>query len=92
MHVIPSVIQLSGTPTGNGPPATATRNTDTNVIVKNGETIVIGGLIHDSESNYVYKVPLLGDIPLLGYLFKKKSVSRSRVELLIFVTPKIIED
>jgi type IV pilus assembly protein PilQ len=40
----------------------------------------------------VYKVPLLGDIPVLGYLFKKKSVSRSRMELLIFVTPRVIED
>jgi type IV pilus assembly protein PilQ len=92
MHVAPSVVQLSGTPDGVSPPPTATRSTDTNVIVKDGETIVIGGLIHDTQSDTVYKVPLLGDIPVLGYLFKKKSVSRSRMELLIFVTPRVIED
>ncbi len=92
MHLIPSVIQLSGIPTGIAPPPTATRNTDTNVVVKDGETIVIGGLIQDTQSDDVYKVPVLGDIPLLGALFRKKSVSRSRKELLIFVTPKLIED
>ncbi|MEI7529569.1 MAG: type II secretion system protein GspD, partial [Elusimicrobiota bacterium] len=64
----------------------------TNVIVKNGETIVIGGLIHDTQSDTVFKIPLLGDIPLLGWLFRKKSVTRSRMELLIFVTPRIMED
>jgi len=92
MHLVPSVIQLSGVPNGVAPPPTATRNTDTNVIVRNGETIVIGGLIQDSQADTVYKVPLLGDIPLLGWLFKKKSTSRSRKELLIFVTPRVLED
>jgi type IV pilus assembly protein PilQ len=91
MHVLPSVVQLSGTPDGVSPPPTATRSTDTNVIVKDGETIVIGGLIHDTQSDDVYKVPILGDIPILGYLFKKKSTSRQRMELLIFVTPRVIE-
>ncbi|MCX5791817.1 MAG: AMIN domain-containing protein [Elusimicrobia bacterium] len=92
MHLLPSVIQLSGIPNGIAPPPTATRNTDTNVIVKNGETIVIGGLIQDTQSEEIYKVPVLGDIPLLGVVFRKKSVVRSRKELLIFVTPKTIED
>ena len=92
MHVIPSVIQLSALPNGVAPPPTATRSTDTNVIVRDGETIVIGGLIHDTQSEAVYKVPFLGDIPLLGILFKKKSLTRTRMELLIFVTPKVIED
>lgn len=92
MHVAPEVKQLSSVPNGIAPPATATRKTDTNVIVNNGETIVIGGLIHDTKTDYVYKVPLLGDIPLLGALFRKKSIARTRLELLIFVTPKIMED
>ena len=92
MHLIPQVIQLSGVPNGIAPPPTATRGTDTNVIVKNGETIVIGGLIQDIQGDEVFKVPLLGDIPLIGLLFRKKSISRSRKELLIFVTPRIIED
>lgn len=91
MHLSPSVSQASGG-TATTPPNTNTRSTDTNVIVKNGETIVIGGMIRDSQSEDVYKVPILGDIPLLGILFRKKSTARKRLELLIFVTPKIIED
>ena len=91
MKVSPSVSQLSQAVLFTAP-SVDTRSTDTNVIVRDGETIVIGGLIHDSQSDVVYKVPVLGDIPLLGSLFRKKSVSRSRMELLIFVTPKIIED
>lgn len=92
MRVNPSVSQPSPVITPvSGAPGIDTRSADTNVIVQDGETIVIGGLIHDTQSDYVFKVPLLGDIPLLGYLFRKKSVTRSRMELLIFVTPKIIQ-
>ena len=93
MKINPKVSQLSTTiPQAlGGAPGVDTRSADTNVIVRDGETIVIGGLIHDAQSEVVYKVPLLGDIPLLGYLFRKKSMSRSRMELIIFVTPRIIE-
>ena len=91
MKINPSVSQPSAV-AGITAPSVDTRSADTNVIVKNGETIVIGGLIHDTQSDDVYKVPFFGDIPLLGALFRKKSVSRKRLELLIFVTPKIIED
>lgn len=94
MKINPSISQVSQTitPVTGGAPGVDTRSADTNVIVKNGETIVIGGLISDTQSEAVFKVPILGDIPLLGYLFKKKSMSRTRMELLIFVTPKILED
>ncbi|MDP2865956.1 MAG: AMIN domain-containing protein [Elusimicrobiota bacterium] len=91
MHLSPKVSQASGG-SSTTPPNTNTRSTDTNVIVRDGETIVIGGLIRDSQSDDVYKVPILGDIPLLGMLFRKKSVARKRLELLIFVTPRILED
>ncbi|MCM2267169.1 MAG: type IV pilus secretin PilQ [Elusimicrobiales bacterium] len=94
MKINPSISQPSATitPVAGGAPGIDTRSADTNVIVKNGETIVIGGLISDTQSEAVFKVPILGDIPLLGYLFKKKSMSRTRMELLIFVTPRIMED
>ncbi len=62
----------------------------TQVLVENGETIVIGGIYQESSSNTVTKVPLLGDLPLLGNLFKKKSNVKNRTELIIFLTPKII--
>lgn len=94
MKINPTVSQPSATvaSVAGGAPGIDTRSADTNVIVRNGETIVIGGLIHDTQSEAVFKVPILGDIPLLGYLFKKKSMSRTRMELLIFVTPRILED
>jgi type II secretion system protein D len=94
MKINPSISQVSPsiTPVAGGAPGIDTRSADTNVIVRDGETIVIGGLISDTQAESVFKVPILGDIPLIGYLFKKKSMTRTRMELLIFVTPKILED
>ena len=77
---------------GSVVPALKTRWADTSLYVKKGGTIVIGGLIQDTQTEDVYKVPLLGDIPLLGAVFRKKTTVRSRKELLIFVTPRTIED
>lgn len=85
-QVSPTVAAVAG-----GAPGIDTRSVDTSVIVKDRETIVIGGLIHDFKSEGEFKVPLLGDLPLLGWLFKKKTQIRERRELLIFVTPKIIK-
>ncbi len=94
MKINPSISQVSPTitPVAGGAPGIDTRSADTNVIVRDGETIVIGGLISDTQAESVFKVPILGDIPLIGYLFKKKSMTRTRMELLIFVTPRIMED
>ena len=91
----PNVSQPSVTVAGNaatGAPAIDSRIAQTTVLVRDGETIVIGGLIHDSVTNQIAKVPILGDIPILGWLFKSKNVVRTRDELLIFVTPKILAD
>lgn len=90
MRITPKVSKPSQTAQFQ-PPSIDERTANTTVVVDDGETIVIGGLIHDSESEYLYKVPVLGDIPILGYLFKKKSKERNRMELLIFVTPKILD-
>ncbi|MEB3753209.1 type IV pilus secretin PilQ [Acinetobacter sp. MD2(2019)] len=64
----------------------------TNVLVADGETIVLGGLYEDEVTNSVKKVPVLGDIPVLGNLFKNSQRSDSKRELLIFITPRIIDD
>jgi len=64
----------------------------TKVLVENGGTVVIGGVYKQSDSTVVNKVPLLGDIPVLGYLFKSKGVSTTKSELLVFLTPKILQD
>jgi len=70
--------------------ALATRSIKTNVNVNNGDTAVIGGLIRDEETENTRKVPLLGDLPLIGWLFKGKEVTKSKLNMVVFLTPKII--
>jgi general secretion pathway protein D len=72
-------------------PNFTTRNLSTSVMVKNGETVVLGGLIKEVNTVVKTKVPILGDIPLLGSLFKKSTDSKERRNLLIFVTASIME-
>jgi len=72
-------------------PTTLKRTAKTTVVVKSGETVVIGGMIQDDSDKGTGKVPLLGDIPLLGWLFKTRSTSNTRTNLFIFITPRIIE-
>lgn len=69
-----------------------TKNVQTEVLVDNGGTVVIGGIYMQDDSNTVTKVPLLGDIPLLGYMFRKTDKSTNRNELLVFLTPRIVTD
>jgi type IV pilus assembly protein PilQ len=71
-------------------PAIDTKNVQTQVLVDNGGTVVLGGIFEQQERNTVTKVPLLGDIPIIGYLFKTTSVQSDRSELLIFITPRIV--
>lgn len=94
LKVKPSVSQPSATvaPVAGGAIGVDTRSADTTVMIRDGETIVIGGLITDRLEEGLFKVPLFGDIPILGWLFKKKTSTRKRAELLIFVTPRIMED
>jgi len=68
----------------------AKRMVKTNIVVPNGDTAVIGGLMKENETVLQKKVPLLGDIPVLGWLFKSSEVSKEKVNMLIFITPKII--
>lgn len=71
------------------PPTINTRSISSTVIVKEGETIVIGGLIQESETEIKTKVPILGSIPLLGGLFSSTTKSKRKAELIIYVTPHI---
>lgn len=66
------------------------RSIKTSVSVENQDTVVLGGLMRDEESHTETKVPFLGDIPVLGWLFKSRSVVRKKINLLVFLTPKII--
>lgn len=69
-----------------------TQHVQTKVMVENGGTVVLGGIYQQSEANNESKVPLLGDLPIVGYLFKTTARSTSKTELLVFITPKIIAE
>lgn len=69
-----------------------TKHVRTQVLVENGGTVVIGGIFTQNERDDVTKVPFLGDIPYVGNLFKTKTRSTSKTELLVFITPKVITD
>jgi len=69
----------------------STRSANTRVAVMNGQTIVIGGLIKDKVNKIVKQVPLLGDVPLVGNLFKRTDTSKEKIELLIFLTPYVAQ-
>lgn len=71
-------------------PRITTREADTTVRVKEGETIVIGGLIKQQDDRTKSKVPLLGDLPILGLLFSNRSKDQTQTELAVFITPKIL--
>lgn len=68
-----------------------TKRIKTQTLLENGETVVIGGIYSQEESQAVSKVPFLGDLPVLGHLFKKRTSRNNRSELLIFLTPRIID-
>lgn len=70
----------------------ATSRIETHVMIPSGNTLVMGGLISDSTQNGYTKVPILGDIPVLGWAFRRESKERSNANLIIFVTPTIIEE
>ncbi|HET7369363.1 MAG TPA: type IV pilus secretin PilQ [Gammaproteobacteria bacterium] len=76
--------------TGGTVPSIDTREVKTQVLVDNGDTVVLGGIYETSRTQSVSKVPLLGDIPLLGFLFRTTTTGQHKKELLIFVTPKIL--
>ncbi len=75
-----------------GLPTTLKRTAKTTIMIKDNQTIVIGGLMGDSSTSSNYQVPLLGDIPLLGWLFKSKGQRREKTNLYIFITPHVIEN
>lgn len=65
---------------------------NTNVLVNNGETVVLGGIFEQENLNKQTKVPFLGDLPYVGKLFRRESKQDNKRELLIFITPRIVND
>ncbi len=87
---VSSVVDTIVTPSAG--PTTNKRAVETTVLVDDGQIVVIGGLIQDSVKDGVEKVPLLGDIPLLGALFQYKTRSRSKTNLMVFLRPVVVRD
>ena len=87
-----SVGQILPSATGGSVPSIDTRNVTTQVLVNDGQTVVLGGILETERRDTVNKVPFLGDVPGLGVLFRSKSKTDNKDELLIFVTPKILRE
>jgi type IV pilus assembly protein PilQ len=75
-----------------GIPTITKRNANAELVVNNGETVVLGGILTKSQGESEAGVPLLSQIPLIGWLFKKKSKFETQAELMIFITPTIVNE
>ena len=92
LQIFTEIIKLKDPDAVTDTPTTFKRTADTTVIVQDQETVVIGGIIGDDILENIFKVPVLGDIPLLGWLFKTHTTSRERTNLYIFLTPRIVRN
>jgi general secretion pathway protein D len=88
---ISSVVDTLVTPSGNEIPIIDTSTAETTVLVKDGSTIVIGGLRSEEEALAQENIPFLGKLPLIGFLFGNKTADSTRTELLVMITPTIVE-
>ncbi|GBC91849.1 Type II secretion system protein D [bacterium HR15] len=94
LQIRPEVSVITGflqVPGGGSLPQLARRNAETTIRLNNGETLVIGGLIRESDIKTIQKVPLLGDLPFFGYLFRKTNTQRDRSEVVITLTVRVME-
>jgi general secretion pathway protein D len=88
-----SITSQTGPAQGAGaPPPTSIQTATTTITTKNGETIVIGGLVRELSQDIVNGIPLLSSLPIIGTLFQEREKTNRKVELIIFITPTILED
>ncbi len=78
--------------TFGGAPAIDTNQIATQVLVDDGDTVVLGGILTTEQVRQLFKTPMLGDLPMLGHLFRYTENSSDQVELLVFITPRILDD
>lgn len=90
LKVHPSVKKILGFNAELNAPILASREAETAVLIKDGQTMVIGGLMKDDRSMNQSKIPLLGDLPLIGALFRSRGRTKEKTELLVFITPRVI--
>jgi general secretion pathway protein D len=89
--VLSSTVDANGRVTTQPAPRTSSRITDTTVSVQDGEAVILGGLMRDSKTINVNKIPLLSDIPLLGHLFRSTNSNTIKTELMIFLIPHVVD-
>ncbi|MEQ1664734.1 MAG: secretin N-terminal domain-containing protein, partial [Bdellovibrionales bacterium] len=97
MKIDQKILQLSNNLSAGGdisktPLSYSTRTIETNIVVNSNDTAILGGLMEDVERESISKVPVLGDIPIIGWLFKSKRLEKQKKNLLIFITPKIVRN
>ncbi len=94
MHVLPEISTMTGdsVPISENvsAPVFAKRSAETHVIIPDGKTVAIGGLMQDNNTESVSKIPILGDIPLIGALFRRTKTEKAKTELIIFLTPYVV--
>jgi len=91
-QVVNSLIEFIEVAPGQLAPRTTNRRAGTTVIVENNQTVVLGGIISNDDKRNINKVPILGDIPLLGHLFRSTTRTTTRTELVVFITPRIVRN
>lgn len=92
MDIQQQVSDASTTVDSNGNPSISTRAVSTQVAVQSGQTVLLGGLIKQSESDSKSQVPLLGNVPGLGWLFSNQQQNKARTELLVLITPRVVSN
>ncbi|MEI8011114.1 MAG: type II and III secretion system protein [Candidatus Omnitrophota bacterium] len=92
MVIHPAVTSYTETIGDNKYPVILTREAETRVVMRDGETIVIGGLLVDQKTKGISGIPLLMNIPFLGKLFSRDTVSTDKLDLLIFISAKVVKD
>lgn len=92
MKVKPSVKAITGWvgSADDQRPVISQRTAETDIVVADGEVAVIGGMVRDEETRNIGKIPLLGDIPIIGHLFKKTSITHTKNDLMIFIIPHVV--
>ncbi|MEO5368073.1 MAG: hypothetical protein H7831_17320, partial [Magnetococcus sp. WYHC-3] len=92
LQVLATNNSVGSAPTGSdSPPPVNTKEVQTQVLVRDGQTVVLGGIYNNSQTEGQSAIPALGDMPVLGWMFKNRSDTSSHSELLVFITPRIIE-
>jgi type II secretory pathway component GspD/PulD (secretin) len=92
MEIKPKICEFGDSPEGSTLPSTTERATETTIRVNNGQTVIISGLKNTRKQVSISKIPILGDLPLLGYLFKNKNISETQDEFVIVIKPSLVFD